>query len=237
MSTSPLVLYAIPHTLTSDECDALIAKFVTASSDVVESLQTRSRIQFDDPQLAARIFGRLYDHIPVDVEDEFGYTWIIHSMNPHFRLVRYTEGQRFDRHEDGFSYMSSPLPDATLLRTFVSVNVYLNDVPADNGGVTHFIDHGVSVQPRKGMASVFEVNNVFHEGRAVTSGEKYILRTDIVYYMEPNHCPDAFTWSLQWKLADTWLTSHMDNDDSPTAWDEFQDAKNKLRKELSTRQS
>jgi hypothetical protein len=38
----------------------------------------------------------------------------------------------------------------------------------------------LSVTPREGMALVF-VHRTWHEGAVVASGEKYVLRTDVMY--------------------------------------------------------
>jgi hypothetical protein len=54
--------------------------------------------------------------------------------------------------------------------------VYLND--DFTGGETRFTQ-GV-VKPAKGMALVF-VHQLFHQGDVVTSGRKYVVRTDVMY--------------------------------------------------------
>jgi hypothetical protein len=202
-----------------DECAILIARFNPDTSDV-ETLQTRSRIQFDDLPLAELIVSRFPPEMLLWVTDEFGFKWFRSGVNAHFRLVKYTEGQHLSRHEDDFEYFESP-DKTTVFRSFVSVNIYLNDVPPEHGGATYFIDHCVSVHPKMGMASIFQVDNVFHEGKAVSVGEKYILRTDIVYqlYENPEHiarnCID-----LQRKLSTLWLAAHSDS--SENAWDTYQ---------------
>ena len=65
--------------------------------------------------------------------------------------------------------------------------VYLNDVAA--GGETRFFAGMqdafqrrpyLTVAPRAGTALVF-VHRIWHEGAAVTAGEKFVLRTDIMY--------------------------------------------------------
>jgi hypothetical protein len=79
------------------------------------------------------------------------------------------------------------------------------------------------------MASVFQVENVFHEGKAVTSGEKYILRTDIVYELstKPEHI-NQICIDLQKKLYTLWLTAC--KDDSENAWDLYQSTQIELKR-------
>ena len=72
--------------------------------------------------------------------------------------------------------------------------IYLNDGMA--GGETRFfmdIEQAfqqppcpyLSVQPKAGMALVF-LHSIWHEGAVVQSGQKYVLRTDILYGSQVN---------------------------------------------------
>ncbi|THI92738.1 MAG: hypothetical protein CAF41_000005 [Nitrospira sp. CG24A] len=65
--------------------------------------------------------------------------------------------------------------------------IYLNE--GMTGGETRFfadmeqtfLQHPyLSVEPKEGMALVF-MHSIWHEGAVVSSGEKYVLRTDIMY--------------------------------------------------------
>ena len=71
-------------------------------------------------------------------------------------------------------------------RSQLTVMVYLND--DFTGGATRFyhLDRTVrlSVQPERGTALVF-VHRQLHEGSAVESGRKYVLRTDVMYTEAP----------------------------------------------------
>jgi hypothetical protein len=63
-----------------------------------------------------------------------------------------------------------------------SIFVHLND--DFTGGATRFfhpdLTARLSVQPERGSALVF-VHRQLHEGSAVDSGRKYVLRTDVRY--------------------------------------------------------
>ena len=64
--------------------------------------------------------------------------------------------------------------------------VYLND--DFSGGATNFYNGdgtpNARVQPKHGMALVFR-HAQLHEGAPVTSGRKYVLRTDVMYSAHP----------------------------------------------------
>jgi hypothetical protein len=56
--------------------------------------------------------------------------------------------------------------------------VYLND--GFGGGATKFLDYEIDVVPKAGMALLFQ-HRILHEGAIVTSGVKYVLRSDVMY--------------------------------------------------------
>ena len=85
------------------------------------------------------------------------------------RFYRYRPGQRFKMHKDGPWTEGGLTSRLTLL-------VYLNDDFV--GGETDFRDF--VVHPIKGDA-LFFIHDTWHEGRAVVSGTKYVLRSDVLY--------------------------------------------------------
>jgi predicted 2-oxoglutarate/Fe(II)-dependent dioxygenase YbiX len=85
------------------------------------------------------------------------------------RFYKYSPGQRFRMHKDG------PWREDGL-SSRLSFLVYLNE--DFEGGDTGFRDF--VVRPRTGSALVF-VHDTWHEGAAVSSGVKYVLRSDVMY--------------------------------------------------------
>lgn len=85
------------------------------------------------------------------------------------RFYKYNPGQRFKMHKDG------PWKEGgfTSRLTFL---LYLND--AFTGGETDFRDF--KVLPVTGDALLF-IHDTWHEGAAVSSGVKYVLRSDVLY--------------------------------------------------------
>jgi hypothetical protein len=79
----------------------------------------------------------------------------------------------------------------------MSINIYLNDVLEENRGANRILRHiedyrpgryvGLDVlgkvQPVQGTASVFR-DTVWHDGEELVAGEKYLLRSDIMYERE-----------------------------------------------------
>jgi hypothetical protein len=85
------------------------------------------------------------------------------------RRARFPPGQRFKMHKDGPWHEDGLTSRLTLL-------VYLND--DFTGGDTDFREF--RVKPEPGAALLF-IHDTWHEGAAVESGTKYVLRSDVLY--------------------------------------------------------
>jgi hypothetical protein len=137
--------------------------------------------------LSALLQERLIPHLQLpDVKGMVpaGYhsegTWILpHELsmvNPCMRVSKYQPGQRFAKHRDnGFTFSDD-------FRSIYTVLLYLND--DFEGGETVFFDEKnnsrFAITPEKGMCCVFS-HETMHEGQVVSKGEKYILRTDLMF--------------------------------------------------------
>ena len=175
--SAPLV-FGVADVLTGAECAAMIAKIeelgpsdapITTSRGFVMApdIRNNTRVMFDDPAFAAELYARLDDALPARM---FGMRK--HGVNERFRCYRYAQGQRFAPHYDGaFCRSAHEVSQLTLM-------VYLND--GFGGGTTKFYDHECEVAPRTGHALLFQ-HMQLHEGAVVTSGVKYVLRSDVMY--------------------------------------------------------
>jgi len=138
---------------------------------MAKDVRNNTRVMMDDVAFAGRLFERARPFLPSRVD-----FWRLHSLNERLRYYRYEVGQRFRLHYDG-SFRRNADEESQL--TFM---VYLND--DFTGGTTDFyyenLSLKVSVKPRQGMALVF-AHAQLHEGTPVTSGRKYVLRTDVMY--------------------------------------------------------
>ena len=171
-------LALVQNVLTPQECSAEIARMeaagpslatINAGGRVVQNMRVRNndRVIFDDEGLAATLFARLADAIPGEREG-----WRVCGLNERFRGYRYATGQRFAPHFDG-SFVRTPDE-----QSLVTVIVYWNEGCGD--GETNFLDFELQVTPKAGMALLFD-HMVLHEGREVTAGLKYALRSDVMY--------------------------------------------------------
>lgn len=95
-------------------------------------------------------------------------------------LHRYYSGDVFQQHLDTCFTASESL------RSFYTVNIYLNDAFSD--GRTRFFDDDnritCSVQPAPGLALIFAQPGFrfySHDGERVNDGIKYLIRSDVMY--------------------------------------------------------
>ena len=130
-------------------------------------IRNNERVMFDDVGFATDLFAGIRDAVPGRL---CGRRPV--GVNERFRCYRYAPGQRFAPHYDGaFRRSRSERSELTFM-------IYLND--DFTGGHTVFHDLDADVAPRRGMALLFQ-HAVLHEGCAVTSGVKYVLRSDVMY--------------------------------------------------------
>lgn len=177
--TGPLV-FTIDDVLDADACARLVnrieslgpsaAPITTARGFEMRSdIRNNTRVMFDDPTLAATLFDRIVPHLPQTLCDMKPV-----GANERFRCYRYDVDQRFAPHYDGAFIRND---DERSLLTFM---VYLND--GFGGGATafHSFTKDVEVTPKAGRALLFQ-HFLLHEGCFVTSGVKYVLRSDVMY--------------------------------------------------------
>ena len=177
-------IFVIRDFLSDEECSRLIERSErlayevgTVGGAILENFRNNDRVIFDDPGLAADLYLRAQPYLPACIEDH-----ILVGFNERWRFYRYSPGQTFKPHRDG-AYARFDVWEESEL-TFM---IYLND--RMTGGETRFYDsmeHALdrrpylSVEPKVGMALVF-VHRIIHEGAVVVSGQKYVLRTDVIY--------------------------------------------------------
>jgi hypothetical protein len=111
------------------------------------------------------------------------------GLNERLRFLRYHPGDFFAPHFDGsFVRGKESPPERRGEQSYVTVMIYLNE--GCEGGETRFLDlagkSSYDFVPRAGAALLFE-HGLYHEGALVTAGEKYAIRTDVMYRKRPNH--------------------------------------------------
>ena len=177
-------VFLIHDFLSKDECTKLIQRsesmvyeMGTVGGEVYEQARNNERVMFDDPDLARELFERARPFLPSVIDRH-----VLVGFNERWRFYRYRQGQTFKPHRDG-SYSRFEVCESSEL-TFM---IYLNDEMT--GGETQFYENMMmafrrvpylSVRPKTGAALVF-IHRITHEGAVVESGQKYVLRTDVMY--------------------------------------------------------
>jgi predicted 2-oxoglutarate/Fe(II)-dependent dioxygenase YbiX len=166
----------LPDRFRADECAAWIASAAAEGFEEAtvstrkgalrdESVRNNSRVVRDDVALAAMVWRRLRDHVPAFLDGRQAT-----GINERFRFYRYAPGERFAGHVDG-AYRRANGEESRL-----TLMIYLND--DFTGGETAFAE--TVVTPRRGTVLLFR-HALFHEGRPVGQGIKYVLRSDVMF--------------------------------------------------------
>ncbi|KAH9836876.1 2OG-Fe(II) oxygenase superfamily [Teratosphaeria destructans] len=172
-----------------------------------DAVRVNDRFQVDDPAFADRLWretglGELVRHPVLDEEllDEAATKALwggdVLGLNSNIRIYRYRKGQFFDQHYDDSNHVlfpSATSPNPTPAKTTWTLLLYLTS-PATGcrGGETVFypaaprrrdaapppvianLDVGMALLHRHGH------DCLLHEGREVTAGEKWVIRSDLV---------------------------------------------------------
>ena len=174
----PLIL-ELPVLFTAAECADWIRRIQSAGTELapintkrgsqVESrIRNNRRVIFDDPEWAGELFDRMKDQAPQTIHD-----MSLVGVNERLRCYEYQAGQRFAPHSDG-AFIRDERE-----RSWYTYMVYLNE--AFEGGETiFFVEPEVSIKPQAGAGLTFQ-HPIIHEGSEVTSGVKYVVRTDLMY--------------------------------------------------------
>jgi predicted 2-oxoglutarate/Fe(II)-dependent dioxygenase YbiX len=175
-------IFIIRECLGAEECQIFIARSERDGYDeatintargavLAKAVRDNARLMIDDSELALGLWQRMTGLLPATI----GRSTAV-GFNERFRFYRYDVGQKFAPHYDGhFQRDDGDRSELTVL-------FYLNDDFA--GGETKFYTDDRTlrhtIRPERGMALVF-AHLQLHEGASVTSGRKYVLRTDAMY--------------------------------------------------------
>lgn len=144
-----------------------------------EDIRNNSRVLYTSNGLAVDIESRLINNL----ENSFPYTLSdlsFKNVSADFRFYKYEQGEYFKPHKDGYN-------DKNNTKSLVTVLLYLNK---PNGGETVLMLDGPSqkesymtIFPEAGDILMFE-HKIWHEGKSVVNGNKYVLRTDLFYHKD-----------------------------------------------------
>ncbi|CAE8624587.1 unnamed protein product, partial [Polarella glacialis] len=141
-------------------------------------LRNNSRLVHYSDALAAALWRRLAPHLAhrdIYLMQPMGFCaegrWKPVGVNPCFRISRYSKGQQFAEHCDGM--YANDNGECSIY----SVVLYLNDDFSD--GELQLPEQRL-FKPRSGSA-VFFPHDTLHAARAVTSGTKYVARSELMF--------------------------------------------------------
>ena len=174
-------IFTISGVLTASECRELIdwsealgyeAAPVSLAGGPAHrpDIRNNARVMIDSPERAQQIWSRISAGVPPVLRRRRAV-----GLNERLRFYRYGPGQRFAPHTDGCH--RRPNGEESLL----TLMIYLNS--AARGGETRF--ENASITPEPGLALIFD-HYLLHEGARVLEGQKYVLRSDVMYGPPPD---------------------------------------------------
>eukprot|EP00927_Polykrikos_kofoidii_P063351 TRINITY_DN58160_c0_g1_i1.p1 TRINITY_DN58160_c0_g1~~TRINITY_DN58160_c0_g1_i1.p1 ORF type:complete len:285 (+),score=34.24 TRINITY_DN58160_c0_g1_i1:264-1118(+) len=193
--------FVIKDVLTPRECDRLVklAETMGYTEDAPVSLarhirQNENCVWIADTELCNAIFERCRPHFPTEVQGGQ-----VCGLNARWRLYKYNPDDVFRVHTDGSWPGSGIDADGRLVQDIfrdrwsqLTIVFYLND-DFEGGSTRFFYPISASgkecrvaeVPAERGSAVCFfhgeHPQSPLHEGGLVTSGTKYIIRSDVLY--------------------------------------------------------
>ncbi|RMZ67695.1 Prolyl 4-hydroxylase alpha subunit [Pyrenophora seminiperda CCB06] len=171
-----------------------------------EAVRVNDRFQVDDAAFAERLWSETaLKHLITGTAEEgaLGLSdeqrkelWggEVVGLNPNIRIYRYSKGQFFDQHYDDSNNVTIPRNPPVPTRTTWTLLLYLTSPTTGCiGGETVFYPdppkkkskepppQPITVGPQVGLALLHRhgADCMLHEGREVTGGEKWVIRSDL----------------------------------------------------------
>lgn len=187
---SNLTCFVITSLFSKEECEELLnplvkESFEKANANYPTYYRNNERYVVDDENLSKKLFNKVNFYLPKKIEvntvilSENG-KWNLKELNNRLRFCKYSANQYFNRHLDGVYHRDENTQSKL---TFM---IYLNNSIEFEGGKTLFYESKdttkiwASYVPKQGDLIVFD-HNVWHEGEILLKGEKFVLRSDILY--------------------------------------------------------
>ncbi|KAH8094633.1 hypothetical protein BXZ70DRAFT_946930 [Cristinia sonorae] len=208
--------FIINDALEVPECESLVKAAeavglipdepIAGSATQLSSVLAHNLIWLADTEFITTLYQRIVHLLPQTV-----HGGAVKGINSRFRLYRYRPGALYRPHIDG-AWPSSALNSTTSPPSYVydsdaavysrlTFLIYLND-DFEGGCTTFFLPSATQgilearpVKPRTGTVCVFPhgaaKGSLLHEGSGVTSGAKYIIRTEVLYEVDKSERIDA----------------------------------------------
>ncbi|KAI1655872.1 hypothetical protein F4813DRAFT_391154 [Daldinia decipiens] len=159
-----------------------------------EAVRVNDRFQVDDNHFAEKLWLEtgLKDTL---LDESYKHLWggDAVGLNPNIRVYRYSKGQYFDCHYDDSNLVTLQHPEEPSntinTKTTWTLLLYLTSVAEGcTGGETVFYPRDrkspkeeIAIAPETGLLLLHKHGDdcLLHEGREVTAGEKWIIRTDL----------------------------------------------------------
>ncbi|CAF1307558.1 unnamed protein product [Adineta ricciae] len=178
-----IVCFVLYNTFSAGECQFLINSIENIGFNKLlygDNYRTNTRTQITQRSLADEFLLRVKEYLPQQWPGKSNTSdWELLNLNERIRICKYEPGQYFAPHYDG-TYKRSYMEQSQL-----TIMAYLNE--EFTGGHTNFLDamskpHAIThaLEPKTGMVLIFQ-HELFHEGEAVITGKKYIMRSDVMY--------------------------------------------------------
>eukprot|EP00455_Lapot_gusevi_P001575 TRINITY_DN10613_c0_g1_i1.p1 TRINITY_DN10613_c0_g1~~TRINITY_DN10613_c0_g1_i1.p1 ORF type:complete len:234 (-),score=6.94 TRINITY_DN10613_c0_g1_i1:53-754(-) len=154
--------------------EAALVNIGNKQQKLLPNIRNSTRCIIDDHIWADLIFNKVREFLPPTFQD-----MKLVGINERLRFLRYDPGEQFKPHFDGVYTRDDSSAERSAITILINLNEEFQGGETVFLGASNVLDHYVC-QPKTGRVILME-HRILHEGRAPTSGRKYILRSDVMY--------------------------------------------------------
>ena len=190
LSDHPFELFEITNLYRENEIQEYIQQindFSTNMNCVNNTRDIYKKIKRKDPIHSELIFSRIKALLPENYLDTKGINWTLSGISDYIHYSHIKENEFIGLHSDTGSIFD-PIENRYSKFTLLT---YLTD-DFRGGETVYYVDEGrIEIKPETNKTIIFDIK-LFHEGKKVLEGNKYWLKTDLVYSRPPDISSSLF---------------------------------------------
>ena len=179
LSNHPFEICSISNLYTEEEINSyiqLIDDFSINENCINSTRNIYKNIKKKNPTHSGLIFSRIKHLLPEFFLDRQNIKWEIYGVSDYITYAHIKENELIGLHSDAVTMYDTI---ANRYSKFTLITYLTEDFLG--GETQYYIDEEIiKIKPEKNKTIVFDID-LFHEGKKIVSGNKFWIKTDIIY--------------------------------------------------------
>jgi hypothetical protein len=189
LSVHPFQIFQITNLYRENEIHEYIQQINDFSTNLncFNTRDIHKKIKRKDPIHSELIFSRIKALLPETYLDKKGIEWTLSGISDCIHYTHIKENQMIGLHSDTGSVFD-PIKNRYSKFTLLT---YLTDDFCGGETVYYVDEEKIEIKPETNKTIIFDIE-LFHEGKNVLKGNKYWLKTDLIYSRPPEMSGSLF---------------------------------------------